>query len=152
MGKVLPMKGGCACETIRYECSADPVFTFFCRCRDCQRATGGPFAANVWFPTPAFKFTRGKPRSHVVTAHSGEPSRHEFCENCGSPIGQLADAYPDIRGIRAASLDDPSLLKPVAHVWVTNLLPWDKLDPSLRQFDRNVSHDEMSEIIGLGSD
>ena len=36
--------GGCACGTIRYEWSAEPVLAGNCHCRDCQRATGGTCA------------------------------------------------------------------------------------------------------------
>jgi hypothetical protein len=33
--------GGCACGALRYECEMDPVFSWNCHCRDCQRASGG---------------------------------------------------------------------------------------------------------------
>lgn len=33
--------GGCACGAIRYEVTAEPIVTFNCHCRDCQKTTGG---------------------------------------------------------------------------------------------------------------
>ena len=36
-----PYTGGCACGAIRYECNAEPMFSWICHCRECQRATGG---------------------------------------------------------------------------------------------------------------
>ena len=33
--------GGCACGVIRYEVTAEPIVTFNCHCRDCQKTTGG---------------------------------------------------------------------------------------------------------------
>src|SRR6266498_1756202 len=39
----IPFTGGCVCGAIRYECSAEPVMTFKCHCRDCQRVTANGF-------------------------------------------------------------------------------------------------------------
>jgi hypothetical protein len=142
----LPITGGCACGAIRYECSAEPLFMLFCRCRDCQRATGSPFASNVWFPTETTKFVKGDPKSHVIEAHTGQPSRHDFCGECGSPIGMRADAYFEIRGFRAASFDEPSLLKPSAHVWLCSKLPWDNPFSELPSYERNIPHDELDSL------
>lgn len=143
----LPMTGGCACGSIRYECSAEPLFVLFCRCRDCQRATGSPFASNVWFPTEATKIVKGSVQSYVIKAYSGKQSYHDFCKECGSPIGMRADEYPEIRGFRAASFDNPELLEPTAHVWVCSKFPWDIPDPALRQFERNVPHEDIESIV-----
>ena len=74
----VPCKGGCACGAVRYESSAAPLFMFRCRCRDCQRATGGPFAANVWFATPSFTFTTGEPKYYVVQSYAGNNVYHCF--------------------------------------------------------------------------
>ncbi len=35
----VPFSGGCACGAIRYECSADPAFSWHCHCRDCLNPT-----------------------------------------------------------------------------------------------------------------
>src|SRR5204863_376671 len=35
--------GGCACGAIRYEITAEPIVTFNCHCRDCQKTTVGAF-------------------------------------------------------------------------------------------------------------
>lgn len=32
--------GGCVCGAIRYEVTAEPIVTFNCHCRDCQKTTG----------------------------------------------------------------------------------------------------------------
>ena len=34
--------GGCACGAIRYECSAEPVVSYMCHCRDCQKPSVSP--------------------------------------------------------------------------------------------------------------
>ena len=52
-----PFTGGCACGAIRYECSADPILSLNCHCRDCQRASGSPFATVLLVPQDAVKIT-----------------------------------------------------------------------------------------------
>jgi hypothetical protein len=34
---------GCACSAIRYEVTMEPIVTFNCHCRDCQKTTGEGF-------------------------------------------------------------------------------------------------------------
>ena len=46
----IPFTGGCVCGAIRYECTAEPIMTFKCHCRDCQRVTGGGFVAGLLVP------------------------------------------------------------------------------------------------------
>ncbi|MFT5417082.1 MAG: hypothetical protein ACI915_003418 [Gammaproteobacteria bacterium] len=112
----LPMTGGCACGDIRYECSEAPLFMFFCRCRGCQQATGGQYAANVWFPTPSVTIVKGTIKSHSTDTLTGRPAHQDFCGECGSPIGMRAESWSEIRGLRAGSFDDASILQPSANV------------------------------------
>ena len=62
-----PFSGGCACGVIRYECSAEPLISVNCHCRDCQWASGGAFASALIVPKTAFTLTKGAPKYHRVT-------------------------------------------------------------------------------------
>src|SRR5712692_2217486 len=104
-------KGGCMCGAVRYEYTADPIFMGNCHCRDCQRASGGAYAATFGVPRSAVKVT-GEVSYYESTADSGKPLRRGFCPNCGSRLFSLPSAAPDLMGITAASLDDPSVYKP----------------------------------------
>lgn len=33
-------EGGCACGTIRYETTSEPIFENHCQCTDCQKRSG----------------------------------------------------------------------------------------------------------------
>ena len=44
------LTGGCLCGAVRYTTTADPLMTFVCHCRDCQRFTGSAFGALVVLP------------------------------------------------------------------------------------------------------
>src|SRR5262252_1164038 len=98
--------GGCACGQIRYRTDAAPTVMLNCHCRDCQRATGGGFAAIVVVPKASVT-VEGAPRFHKVTADSGSAIERGFCASCGSPLLIKLERVPDILGLLAGSLDEP---------------------------------------------
>jgi len=125
--------GGCACRAVRYEISADPIATAHCHCRDCQQATGTGHATMLIFPKPAVTMT-GTPGRYPSTADSGRMKTRGFCTQCGSPLFVLLESMPDAFLIRAASLDDPHLLKPQMVLYTDRAPAWDHVDPSLPRF------------------
>ena len=135
----IPFSGGCACGAIRYESSAEPVMMLHCHCRDCQRASGGPFSAFVIVPTEAFKLLKGEPRFHASPSEMGGMTRRGFCADCGSPMVIRPDAVPQFVAIRSASLDDPGWFKPQMEVWTSDAHPWDQLYSALPRFEKYPS-------------
>jgi hypothetical protein len=57
-----------------------------------------------------------------------------------------SDGFPEIRGVRAASLDDPSWVSPVANVWACKAYPWERLNPELQKFETQPNEEEMEAI------
>jgi len=144
-----PFSGGCACGAIRYECSADPLITLNCHCRDCQRASGSAYAALLNVPLAAFILTRGTLKYHRVTGESGNTLDRGFCPECGSPVvikGQRASSLGLIV-LWAASLDDPSWFRPVMDIFVVSAQPWDYLNPALRKFERTPTDEQAREML-----
>ena len=75
----VPFSGGCACGTIRYECSAAPPYlSANSHCRDCQRASGSAFAALLIVPLAAFALTRGDPKYYRVSVNSQYTAHREY--------------------------------------------------------------------------
>jgi hypothetical protein len=109
---------------------------FHCHCRDCQRASGGPFTSFVIVPAEAFRFSQGSLRLHDSPSHRGGKTHRGFCADCGSPILAKTDANPDIVAIRTASLDDPSWFNPQMDVWTSDAHPWDQMNPALPKFEK----------------
>ena len=126
--------GGCACGAIRYECSAEPVLSFNCHCRDCQRAGGGAFAPILIVPKAGFELVKGEPRYHASKADSGYSLKRGFCPECGSQVLALGDHRPLIVLIHAGSLEDPSRFESAADIFATHAQPWDRMDPRLPKF------------------
>ena len=141
-----PFTGGCACGAIRYESAVAPLVMWNCHCRDCQRASGSAFAALVYVPTPALRFTQGEPTYHTVKGLNGTVHRG-LCPACGSPIAVKADRAPDIRGVSAASLDDPSEFTPLADIWTSSAHPWDVMNPDIPKFEQGPTEEEFQALM-----
>jgi hypothetical protein len=131
-----PFAGGCACGAVRYESTAEPVLMLHCHCRDCQRASGGPFSSYVIVLEEAFKLVQGSPRFHDSLSDRGGKTHRGFCPDCGSPILVRTDAAPQYAAIRTASLDDPSWFKQQMDVWTSDAHTWDQMNPALPKFEK----------------
>jgi hypothetical protein len=127
-------RGGCACGAIQYECTTEPVFSFNCHCRACQRFTGSAFISGIAVPATAFKLMPGEPKYYTTRGDSGGEIGRGFCANCGSPVVARPTRMPDMIAIPAASLEDPSWHKPAVDVFTASAQPWDYMNPNLPKF------------------
>jgi len=131
-----PFFGGCACGAVRYESTAAPLLMLHCHCRDCQRASGGPFSSFVIVPAEAFQLQQGELRFHGSPSEAGGLTRRGFCPDCGAPVVVKPDAVPHLFAIRTASLDDPSGFLPQMDVWTSDAHPWDQMNSTLPKFEK----------------
>ena len=80
--------GGCACGTVRYTLTNDPMIVHCCHCTDCQRLTGSAFVLNAWTEEHQLTITQGE--EHLRTAQlvggSGRPHRVTFCGRCSTSL------------------------------------------------------------------
>jgi len=133
----VPFAGGCVCGTIRYECSAEPIMMFKCHCRDCQRVTGGRFVACLLLSDAAVRLTRGQLRYHFTPSLADGQHKCGFCADCGSRLtGAESHERPTgVVGITAGSLDDTSWFRPQLDFFVSDVQPWDHMDPTIPKHD-----------------
>lgn len=120
----MTLTGGCLCGAIRFTVDADPIANYLCHCTDCQRASGGPYAACVLVPAEALRVEHGNPRRFERPAPSGNIVVRESCDECGSPLFSNSPSRPDWRVVRAGSFDDRRAVAPALHIWVDSALPW----------------------------
>ena len=130
------LSGRCSCGAIRYECDADPIIMMNCHCRDCQQASGSGYAAIVVVPKAAIQI-RGQQSYHKVIGQSGKATERGFCPNCGSPITVTSERRPDVLGLQAGSLNDPSTYQPMMNVFTSSSQPWDKMDAKLQKYSHS---------------
>lgn len=127
------LSGGCLCGAIRYECTAQPVMSINCHCRSCQQSSGSAYAAICMLPISAVELT-GEVRYYDSLGDTGHKVSRGFCPICGSHLFGKPAVLPELIGIKAASLDDPSRYQPSADMYVDSAQPWDCMDPSLPKF------------------
>src|ERR1700761_1889146 len=99
----IPFTGGCACGSIRYKCARQPVAMANCHCKDCQLASGAPFASGIIVKTADLEII-GMPKTYAVRASSGGLARRSFCPDCGTPLFTQSEAYSQAISIRFPTL------------------------------------------------
>ena len=130
------IKGGCYCGAIRYEIAGPPRWSGHCHCRSCQLALGGAFVTWSKVAAADFKITSGSLKQIEKTPGV----RRGFCGDCGTTLTYAADS--EVEGqdwsadawFAATTLDDPSVVEPKTHVFVSHQQPWIKLDDELPRF------------------
>lgn len=126
--------GGCLCGAVRYRASGAPMMEGNCHCHDCRKASGGPYAPTLFFPLEAVAIT-GEVAYYESIGGSGQPIRRGFCPKCGSQLFGRPSLRAAMIGIRAGSLDDPSVFKPMAEIFVSHAAPWDRMLDETMKFE-----------------
>jgi hypothetical protein len=129
------LTGGCLCGAVRYECSSVPTFSGNCHCRDCQRSSGGGYSSTVFVLSDTVTIT-GDVKYYDVKGGSGHIVSRGFCLNCGSPVFGKPSVMPALIGIRAGTLDDPTLYHPDMDIFTENAQDWALMDHHLPKFPK----------------
>ena len=143
----LPFSGGCSCGAIRYQCSAKPLFSWNCHCRDCQRASGSGYCPVMYVPKTALEITGPAATYASLHAESGRLVSRGMCTRCGSNLFILADLVPDLQGLWAGSLDDPDIFKPQINVWTRSAPAWSRLDPDMKRIDVAPNEEQFRALL-----
>ncbi|NNG04183.1 MAG: GFA family protein [Inquilinus sp.] len=118
--------GGCLCGAVRFRVAGGPLWTGYCHCGSCRRATGAPVAAFAGFPAGRFAYTRG-----TATRRSSSPGVYRsFCAACGTPLTYEGDRWPGEVHIHTGCLDAPQDFPPQGEAFAEEKLPWLRLGPT----------------------
>lgn len=122
--------GGCLCGAVRFEVKGALRDVVNCHCSMCQRLHGnfGPH-------------TKARKVNITITKDDGlawyktsEIARRGFCRDCGSSL--FWEPFElDATGIIAGSLDGPTRLKTVGHIFVSEKPDFYDIVDGLPQFD-----------------
>jgi hypothetical protein len=123
-------EGGCQCGQVRYRLAGPLAPAYACHCRDCQRQTASAFAVAVPIALSDFTLT-GETGTYEYVADSGARKTCVFCSGCGVRIHHLSSDAPGRASLKAGTLDDTSVLEPVAHLWTGSKQAWVRLDPGV---------------------
>lgn len=125
-------RGGCHCGAVRYEVNGPLRPVVFCHCRQCRRIHGH-FAAY----SAAQEESVTLAESRGLGWYSASPhARRGFCRECGAslfwnPLGT------DYISIAAGTLDEPTGLRPIAHVFTADKGDYYDLDDDLEKFEQS---------------
>ena len=130
MGSVETTTGGCLCGAVRYEVRGRLRDVVNCHCSMCQRLHGsfGPHSkarkVNIDITNDA----------GLAWYKTSDVARRGFCRECGSSL--FWDPYDlDATGIIAGSLDTPTNLKTVGHIFVGEKSDFYEITDEHLQFD-----------------
>jgi hypothetical protein len=96
-------------------------------------------------PRSALSVT-GAARYYDVQAETGNVVSRGFCSNCGSPLFVRPALLPDLVGLWAASLDDPSWFSPNIELWTASAHPWDPIHLAIR-CEKNPTREQLEQWL-----
>ncbi len=101
-------QGGCLCRDVRYETTAEPIWTTVCHCTFCQRITGSAFLVEPIFKRSTVVFSGAATRTYDHESDgSGMRVSLNFCGRCGTTLYLDLERFPDVLGICGGTFDDP---------------------------------------------
>src|SRR5215471_16514452 len=130
----VPWEGGCSCGATRYRLTSDPLFTHCCHCLNCQRQTGSAFVINLLIEADRVEVLTGDLQRVDVPRDDGSTQRIYRCPGCQVAIFSEY-GRPEVRFVRAGTLDDPSRVAPDVHIFTKSKLHWVQLPESVPAFE-----------------
>jgi hypothetical protein len=130
------IEGGCACGAVRFKITAPLMGTGVCHCRACQYASGGGPTYVALAPKDALVVTKGEPKVYSSKADSGAEIGRAFCAECGTPLWAVPSSTTPFYPVKVGTLDDPSSMQPMVHLYVEAAQPWHLMHQGLPQFPK----------------
>jgi len=131
----MPLTGQCLCGAVAYEIDAEPFWAHACHCSRCRKVSGTAFAANLFVPIDALRFTRGEELLRRYAPPEAERFNTNFCSVCGSTL-PFRNPARGSAGVPMGTLDADPHFGLKAHIWVGSKAPWfEPPDDGLPRFD-----------------
>jgi hypothetical protein len=127
--------GGCLCGALRYEFITEPTTVYICHCTECQKVSSSAFGVSVRVSADSFNITQGELASIETVADSGRTKTGFFCPKCGIRIMNKPNSG-DLVVIKAGTLDNPNLFRPIAHIWTQSAQSWFPFADGLPKFKK----------------
>jgi hypothetical protein len=128
---------------VRYELEAEIGPVFNCHCRFCRQVHGAAFTTVAIVPRAAFRWVRGSEK--VTQYRTPRGSLRHFCSVCASPLCNHP-LEPDALCLVVASLDEPSVAKPWAHLNLESQAPWFVPSDDLPRFRGEPTREEWAAL------
>jgi hypothetical protein len=110
------------------------MFTHCCHCLNCQRQTGSAFVINLLIEADHVQLLSGIPQSVDVPRDDGSTQRIFRCATCQVAVFSEY-GRPELRYVRAGTLERPSEVTPGVHIFTRSKVPWLTLPSSAPAFE-----------------
>jgi hypothetical protein len=127
-------EGGCACGSVRYRLTSDPLITHCCHCLNCQRQTGSAFVINLMIEADRVELLVGVPMPVDVPREDGSKQRIFRCPTCQVAVFSEY-GRSELRYVRGGTLDRPSGVTPDVHIFTRSKLSWINVPDSVPAFE-----------------
>jgi hypothetical protein len=127
-------EGGCACGTVRYRLSSDPLFVHCCHCLNCQRQTGSAFVINLLIEAERVEILAVAPQPVDVSRDDRSVQRIFRCPRCQVAVFSEY-SRPGVWFVRGGTLDDPPGGTPNVHICTRSKVGWVTLPEGVPAFD-----------------
>ena len=132
-------RGSCRCGEVTIKVDGEPKWVANCHCNDCRKATGSAFATYVGCDDSQVQLCGNLAR------HASSPGVERcFCSACGSPIAYQGQRWPNEIHLFVGVFESAGDLRPKAHVYTAEALPWVFDLGALPRFLRTPSEDSGS--------
>ena len=121
------------CGAVRFETTGEPSRVLHCHCRSCRAHTGAPAAALAVFKADQVRFS-GTDRT---TDASAPGVGRAFCGNCGTSLTweTVLGDEGRICAIHISAFDNPDALRPSAHSFYPERIPWFDIADTLPRYE-----------------
>ena len=127
-----PQEGGCLCEAVRYRVTGPLRPVCACHCKQCRRTSGHHVAAT------AAAHADLEISGDVTWYRSSADASRGFCPKCGSNLFWRRDGAERM-SIFAGTLDDPTGLQLIGHIFVADKGDYYEIADGLPQFPASDS-------------
>ena len=112
--------GGCLCGAVRYRITGEMRNIVNCHCSKCRRFHGN-FGAYTSVALDQLEFENERGLKWFESTTDETPEVHRgFCAECGSSLFWHPRGRKNI-AVAAGSLDEPTRLETIGHVWVSQI-------------------------------
>ena len=132
------LRGSCQCGGVEFELPDEFLSMTYCHCTTCQKLSGGIGTANARVRTDAIRLVAG--HELVRTYQPDEGTAKTFCSACGANL--FGGGWPESEtcSVRVTTFEEPLDAKPVAHLYVRSVAPWETLpDDGAERFETTSS-------------
>jgi len=129
-----PIKGSCQCGQVSYELLEEPSMVVACHCKECQKLSTSAFSITAMVSADSVKFN-GVMSVWSRTCDSGNISAAKFCPSCGNRLYHFNPEVPEQLKLKPSNLSDTRIIKPVAHVWVSEKQDWYQIPEGVKVFE-----------------